>query len=53
MMAGLMVAARTSTPLVRRFGPRPVVAAGPVVLCFAALLGSRTEPDSGYGFTAT
>ncbi|MEZ7158560.1 MFS transporter [Streptomyces sp. MAD19A] len=53
MMAGLMVAARTSTPLVRRYGPRPVVASGLVVLCFAALLGSRTEPDSGYGFTAT
>lgn len=53
MMAGLMVSARASTPLVRRSGPRPVVAAGLVVLCFAALLGSRTEADSGYGFTAT
>lgn len=52
MMGGLLVAARTSTPLVRRLGPRPVVGAGLAVLCFAALLGSRTEPDSGYGFTA-
>ncbi|GGW85185.1 MFS transporter [Streptomyces malachitofuscus] len=53
MMAGLMVSARASTALVRRFGPRPVVSVGLVVLCFAALLGSRTEPDSGYVFTAT
>lgn len=53
MMGGLMVSARASTALVRRSGPRPVVAVGLVVLCFAALLGSRTEPGSGYGFTAT
>ncbi|NGO43631.1 MFS transporter [Streptomyces ureilyticus] len=52
MMGGLMVAARMSTPLARRMGPRPVVTAGLAVLCFAALLGSRTEADSGYGFTA-
>ncbi|MFI9821628.1 MFS transporter [Streptomyces sp. NPDC052013] len=52
MMGGLLVAARASTPLVRRLGPRPVVAAGLVVLCFAALLGSRTDPGDGYGFTA-
>jgi hypothetical protein len=29
-----------------------VVTTGLVVLCSAALLGSRTEPGSGYGFTA-
>ncbi|MEU2915756.1 DHA2 family efflux MFS transporter permease subunit [Streptomyces massasporeus] len=52
MMGGLMVSARLSTLLVRRTGPRPVVTTGLVVLCFAALLGSRTEPGSGYGFTA-
>ncbi|GAA0632858.1 DHA2 family efflux MFS transporter permease subunit [Streptomyces thermocarboxydovorans] len=52
MMGGLLVAARASTPLVRRLGPRPVVATGLVVLCFAALLGSRTGPGDGYGFTA-
>ncbi|MFD8967230.1 MFS transporter [Streptomyces sp. NPDC059568] len=52
MMGGLMVAARGSGPLLRRFGPRAVIGAGLVVLAFAALLGSRTSVDSGYGFTA-
>ncbi|MER6087316.1 MFS transporter [Streptomyces bluensis] len=52
MMGGLMVSARLSTLLVGRAGPRPVVTAGLAVLCFAALLGSRTETGSGYGFTA-
>ncbi|MQY35107.1 Antiseptic resistance protein [Streptomyces sp. RB17] len=52
MMAGLMVAAKGAQPVVARFGARAVVAAGLVVLAFAALLGSRTTTDSGYGFTA-
>ncbi|MEV7679485.1 MFS transporter [Streptomyces sp. NPDC088341] len=52
MMGGLMVAARGSGALVRRVGPRAVIGAGLVVLAFAALLGSRTTVDSGYGFTA-
>ncbi|WP_151479392.1 DHA2 family efflux MFS transporter permease subunit [Streptomyces albicerus] len=52
LMAGLMVSARASTALVQRLGPRPVVTAGLTVLCFAALLGARTAPDSGYAFTA-
>ncbi|MFI7504443.1 DHA2 family efflux MFS transporter permease subunit [Streptomyces sp. NPDC049687] len=52
MMGGLMVAARAAQPVVDRFGPRAVVSAGLVVLAFAALLGSRTTGDSGYGFTA-
>jgi EmrB/QacA subfamily drug resistance transporter len=52
MMGGLMVAARAAQPVVARFGPRAVVSAGLVVLAFAALLGSRTAVDSGYGFTA-
>ncbi|MFD9001671.1 MFS transporter [Streptomyces sp. NPDC059582] len=52
MMGGLMVAARTAQPVVERFGARAVVSAGLVVLAFAALLGSRTTVDSGYGFTA-
>ncbi|MFJ3303248.1 MFS transporter [Streptomyces sp. NPDC086549] len=52
MMGGLMVAARGAQPVVARFGPRAVVSAGLVVLAFAALLGSRTTVDSGYGFTA-
>jgi EmrB/QacA subfamily drug resistance transporter len=52
MMGGLMVAARTAQPVVERFGARAAVSAGLVVLAFAALLGSRTTVDSGYGFTA-
>ena len=53
MMGGLMVAARARPPLVERVGPRPGdQLAGCVVLAFAALLGTRTTVDSGYGFTA-
>ncbi|MFF7334657.1 DHA2 family efflux MFS transporter permease subunit [Streptomyces sp. NPDC008150] len=52
MMGGLILAARTAQPVVARFGARAVIGAGLVVLAFAALLGSRTTVDSGYGFTA-
>ncbi|MFF4798370.1 DHA2 family efflux MFS transporter permease subunit [Streptomyces sp. NPDC001351] len=52
MMGGLVIAARGAGPVVARFGSRAVVSAGLVVLAFAALLGSRTTVDSGYGFTA-
>ncbi len=52
MMGGLLVAARGAQPVVARFSARAVVSAGLVVLAFAALLGSRTTVDSGYGFTA-
>ncbi|NUS01384.1 MAG: MFS transporter [Nonomuraea sp.] len=52
MMGGLMVAARGAQPVVARFSARAVVSAGLVVLAFAALLGSRTTADSGYGFVA-
>ncbi|SEE65909.1 MFS transporter [Streptomyces sp. Ag109_O5-10] len=52
MMGGLIVAARAAQPVVARFGARAVVAAGLVVLAFAALLGSRTSVSDGYGFTA-
>lgn len=52
MMGGLLVAARGAEPVVRKFGPRAVISAGLVVLAFAAILGSRTTAESGYGFTA-
>ncbi|MGW0710785.1 MFS transporter [Streptomyces sp. NPDC002643] len=52
MMGGLLVASRTAPALVVRFGARATVSAGLVVLAFAALLGSRTTTDSGYGYTA-
>ncbi|MFC9746192.1 MFS transporter [Streptomyces niveus] len=52
LMGGLMVAAKLSTPLVRRLGPRAVISTGLIVLAFATILGSRTSVDSGYPFTA-
>ncbi|MGA5700749.1 MFS transporter [Peterkaempfera bronchialis] len=52
MMGGLMVAARLAERLVVRFGPRPVITAGLVVIGAALLLGSRTQTGDGYGFTA-
>ena len=52
MMGGLLVASRLAPKVVTRFGSRATVSAGLVVLTFAALLGSRTTTDSGYGFTA-
>ncbi|MFC5215167.1 DHA2 family efflux MFS transporter permease subunit [Streptomyces coerulescens] len=52
MMGGLLVASRLAPKVVSRFGARPAVSAGLVVLAFAGLLGSRTTVDSGYGFVA-
>ncbi|MGW4905584.1 DHA2 family efflux MFS transporter permease subunit [Streptomyces sp. NPDC004270] len=52
MMGGLLVAARGAEAMVARFGSRAVIATGLVVLAFAAILGSRTTADSGYGYTA-
>ncbi|WLQ41017.1 MFS transporter [Streptomyces laculatispora] len=52
MMGGLIVAARAGGPVTARFGARATMSAGLIVLAFAALLGSRTTVDSGYGFTA-
>ncbi|MEV7197063.1 MFS transporter [Streptomyces sp. NPDC093510] len=52
MMGGLLVAAKGAEPVVRRFGARAVISGGLVALAFAAILGSRTDVDSGYGFTA-
>ncbi|RVU19617.1 DHA2 family efflux MFS transporter permease subunit [Streptomyces antnestii] len=52
MMAGMLLAAKGTPPLLDRFGPRALVSAALVVLAFAAFLGSRTTVDSGYGYTA-
>ncbi|ROQ82395.1 EmrB/QacA subfamily drug resistance transporter [Streptomyces sp. CEV 2-1] len=52
MMGGLIVAAKAGGPVTARFGARATMSAGLIVLAFAALLGSRTTVDSGYGFTA-
>jgi len=53
MMAGLMVAARASGGLVRRFGPRPVVVAGLAAVAAGAFLGATTGSGDGYGTAAT
>ncbi|MDT0342360.1 MFS transporter [Streptomyces litchfieldiae] len=52
LLAGLLVAARGCPPLVGQFGRRGVVATGLVLLCFSGVLGSTTEPDSGFALTA-
>lgn len=52
MMGGLLVAARGGAPLVKRYGPRPVIVAGLVVLAGSAFLGSTTGTGDGYGSVA-
>jgi EmrB/QacA subfamily drug resistance transporter len=52
LMVGLIFVARAAPLLIARFGSRPVVVAGLVIFAFALLLGSRTDVDTGYGFTA-
>ncbi|MFG2478361.1 MFS transporter [Streptomyces fagopyri] len=52
MMGGLLIASRGAQPLLARFGARAVISGGLVTLAFAAVLGSRTTIDDGYGFTA-
>ncbi|WCD91413.1 Antiseptic resistance protein (plasmid) [Streptomyces xanthophaeus] len=52
LMAGLIVVARAVPPLTERFGTRPLIVAGLLVMSGSMLLGSMTESDTGYGFTA-
>ncbi|GAA0392304.1 MFS transporter [Streptomyces luteireticuli] len=52
MPAGMLLSSRATAPLLRRLGPRPVIGGGLAVMALAALLGSRTDPGDGYGFTA-
>ncbi|MGW7007668.1 DHA2 family efflux MFS transporter permease subunit [Streptomyces sp. NPDC054933] len=52
MMGGLLAASRITEPLTARFGPRPVITGGLLVLAGAAMLGSRTTVADGYGGTA-
>ncbi|MGW5351851.1 MFS transporter [Streptomyces sp. NPDC004031] len=49
MMGGLMVAARLAPGLVGRAGPRPVIAAGLLVLAAGGFLGATTSAGDGYG----
>lgn len=51
MMVGLLFAGGLSHRIVPRFGARPVITAGMLVLAAAAVLGSRTSPEDGYGAT--
>jgi EmrB/QacA subfamily drug resistance transporter len=52
MMGGLLLAARGGTPLVKRYGPRPVIVGGLLVLAASAFLGGTTGSGDGYGTTA-
>ncbi|GGU06203.1 MFS transporter [Actinomadura livida] len=52
LLVGMIVVARAVPPLVTRFGSRPVVVGGMATLGLAMLLGSTTDADTGYGFTA-
>jgi EmrB/QacA subfamily drug resistance transporter len=52
LLVGMIIVARAVPPLTARFGSRPVMVAGMAVLGIAMLLGSTTDTDTGYGFTA-
>ncbi|RII13461.1 Antiseptic resistance protein [Streptomyces sp. YIM 130001] len=52
LMAGLIVVARAVPPLTARFGTRPLVIAGLLLMGGSMLLGTATDADSGYGFAA-
>ncbi|MFE9658741.1 DHA2 family efflux MFS transporter permease subunit [Streptomyces sp. NPDC005955] len=52
LMGGMLIAAKACAPLAARYGARAVISGGLAVLTCAALLGSRTEPGSGYGYVA-
>ncbi|SNX88207.1 EmrB/QacA subfamily drug resistance transporter [Streptomyces sp. TLI_55] len=52
LMAGLIFVARAVPPLTARFGTRPLVIAGLVLMGASMLVGSTTDADTGYGFTA-
>ncbi|WP_425830172.1 DHA2 family efflux MFS transporter permease subunit [Streptomyces fractus] len=52
VIGGMLLAARLAGPLIARAGARLTVGGALAVLAFAAFLGARTTPTSGYGFTA-
>ncbi|WP_420000496.1 MFS transporter [Streptomyces boninensis] len=52
LMAGILVAARSSGPFIARYGQRVVVGGGMTVFAFALLLGSRSDASDGYGTAA-
>src|SRR5918999_519509 len=52
LLFGMIIVARAVPPLTARFGSRPMMVAGMALLGIAMLLGSTTDTDTGYGFTA-
>ncbi|MBE8478423.1 MFS transporter [Streptomyces sp. 3R004] len=52
LMAGLIFVARAVPPLTARFGTRPLVIAGLLLMGGSLLVGSTTDTGTGYGFTA-
>lgn len=51
-MAGTIIVAKVVPPLTARFGTRPLVIFGVALMGASLLIGSTTEADTGYGFTA-
>jgi EmrB/QacA subfamily drug resistance transporter len=53
MMGGLIVGARASEKVAERFGSRPPIVAGLLLITAGLGTGAFTTADSGYGFVAT
>jgi EmrB/QacA subfamily drug resistance transporter len=53
MMAGLIVGARASEKIASRFGTRPPVTAGLLLVAIGLAIASATGVTTGYGFIAT
>ncbi|MFE6288288.1 DHA2 family efflux MFS transporter permease subunit [Streptomyces sp. NPDC057877] len=51
LMAGMIVVAKIVPPLTVRFGTRPLVITGLLIMSAAMFLGSNTDTGSGYGYT--
>ncbi|WBB61022.1 MFS transporter [Streptomyces sp. WMMC500] len=50
LMAGMIVVARIVPPLSVRFGTRPLVVTGLLIMSTAMFIGSATDENTGYGY---
>ncbi|WP_181786421.1 MFS transporter [Streptomyces phytophilus] len=50
LMAGMIVVAKIVPPLSQKFGTRPQVIAGLLIMSGAMFLGSATDENTGYGY---
>ncbi|MFE1444503.1 MFS transporter [Streptomyces sp. NPDC058739] len=51
LVAGMIVVAKIVPPLTLKFGTRPLVVAGLLIMSLAMFLGASTDTGTGYGFT--